>query len=142
MARGSNPARNPPENKSWRQILASYRYGKLSPKALSHYRPADIDAALKIGSAHVVLTHDWAVDPPSCQDPGLHRPEMDIIERLRPQFAFCGHHHRPAVLRIGNTESRALNIIARDGQEWVNSGWAWIGSWDGAKIIETGFWPA
>ena len=140
-ATGNNPARNPPENKSWRQIMASYKYGKLSPKALSHYRMADIDAALKIGSAHVVLTHDWPVDPPNCRDPGLHRPEMDIIKRLRPQFAFCGHHHRTAVLRIGNTETRALNIIARDGQAWVNPGWAWIGSWDGTQITETGFWP-
>jgi hypothetical protein len=66
---------------------------------------------------------------------------MDIIKRLRPVFSFCGHHHRPAVMRIENTETRALNIIARDGQEWVNPGWAWIGSWDGAQINETGFWP-
>ena len=138
---GTNPARNPPVNKTWRQIMAAYRYSKLSPKALSHYRPADIEAVLKIGSAHVVLTHDWPVDPPHCRTPGLRRPEMDIIKRLRPIYHFCGHHHRPAVMRIGNTETRALNIIARDGQDWVNPGWAWIGSWDGAQIIETGFWP-
>jgi hypothetical protein len=60
---GSNASRNPPENKTWPQIMATYKYGKISPKALSHYRQADVEAALKVGSAHLLLTHDRPVDP-------------------------------------------------------------------------------
>ncbi len=140
-AAGSNPARIPPENKTWPQIVALRKYGKISPKAFTHYRPSDVDAVLKLGQISMTLTHDWPVDPPNIRTPGLHRPEKIIVERLRPQFHFAGHHHRPASMRIGSTEFRAVNILSREDQNYASPGWAWVGRWDGQQIYEIGSWP-
>lgn len=141
-ATGTNPARIPPEDKTWPQIVALRKYGKISQKPFSHYRPVDVDTVLRVGSCHVLLTLDWPLDPPHIRFTLAHRPEKDVVERLRPQFHFVGHHHRSAAIRMGNTEIRALNIIARDNQDWPNTGWVWIGIWEAGVVTEVGFWPS
>jgi hypothetical protein len=138
---GTNPARTPPAGKAWSEIVAMCNLDKLSPRALTYYREADVDELLKVKTPHIVLTHDWPIDPPHSRTPGEYRPEKSIIELLRPQYSFHGHHHQSFATSLGKTKVYALNIISRNNQHHPNPGWAWIGRWDGQSIQEIGPWP-
>jgi hypothetical protein len=142
---GTNPARTPPEDPSWPEIVAQRRYGKVSPRAFTHYRKVDVDEVLKVESPHLVLLHDWPIDPPHSRNPGECRPERDIVELLRPTLVFSGHHHTPyETVLFDRTKFVALNILVSDRSKTAqrpNPGWAWIGRWNGQSIQEIGFWP-
>jgi lariat debranching enzyme len=130
-------------NKStWSERLMAVHSGLHSRKLLAYYTESDVECTLNAGSADILLTHDWPVAPDHVVSGSPGEEAQVALERLAPVWHFCGHHHRAHQWRIGVTAMRALNIITHEDRgEDALPGWAWLGTWNGKRIKEIGYWP-
>ncbi|MGC1480829.1 MAG: metallophosphoesterase, partial [Chthoniobacterales bacterium] len=85
----------------WLPTLEAVNRGEISRKHLTFYKTLELEFLWSLPAhPHVILTHDWPLCPPGLTDSG-DRPEADLVSILRPQYSFCGHHHRTARFRLG-----------------------------------------
>lgn len=133
-----------PRAESWAEMVRLAVENKISPKRLTYYKEFEVKA-LKTHtlSPHLLLLHDWPVNPPHIETSNLRRPEAEIVDVLRPEFVCCGHHHTPSSFKVGNTSIHALNIISRDAcsRNSINPGWADLFEWCGEKFHFLENWP-
>jgi hypothetical protein len=134
--------------KSWPDFLRLVTTcGQVSPRRLAYYKREELDVLLMLPvSPHILLLHDWPTQPPGIQTTDSVRPEQELVERLRPRYVFCGHHHRAKAFCMGATECRALSIVQEDELAFsgrIRPGWAWLGQWEPkiATLAEIGYWP-
>lgn len=91
-------------------------------KQATYYNQADIDRALAVGRADILLLHNWpdlmnaardATWPSHWTQVGCGYLSL-VVESLRPRWVFCGHMHRKAQHRVGATEIICLSDFHRD----------------------------
>lgn len=152
--------RRPDRARDWPSLVAAVEAGRASPKRLCHFKEEELDRLLSLPAhPHLLLTHDWPTWAEGTHPPTpahAEKPEAMLLEALRPAYHLCGHHHRPAAFRVGETEVRGLHIITREDGDGraryaVNPGWACLFEWmppaatarDGGRgrLTELGCWP-
>lgn len=127
--------------KAWRQLVARVRQGAVSPKELTYYKRAEVEALAKLAPPpELLLLHDWPF-PPSRITDAHERPERYLVERFSPPWVCCGHHHTPSRFPLGPTTCVTLNIICREPDRHILPGWAAVFDWDGRSLNWQGFWP-
>jgi hypothetical protein len=112
-------------DQSWSEILEQVKAGMQSKKNLTYYGANDLHLAASAAGAHILLTHDWPVDP--LADCKVVRAERFLSLKVCSKYHFCGHHHRPASIQVDAVQVRALNIISSHNREqgrYPNPGWA------------------
>ncbi len=82
-------------------------------KPLKYYNRSDIEQVAALTDIDILLTHE-APAGIFQDDLGLGRREiMELVERLQPRMAFCGHHHSRFETTIGQTRMIALDYPHR-----------------------------
>jgi hypothetical protein len=134
IARNSGPLLRG-RTKHWSEILDDVRSGELSIKELTYYLKRDIDQILALSPRpDILLTHDWPFHPLR-PDAAEERVERMLLELVRPQFHFAGHHHQHHVAEMSPTRFEALNIIqAKNNPGEIAEGWVRLLEWDGSKL--------
>ncbi|MGF1678197.1 MAG: metallophosphoesterase [Candidatus Methylacidiphilales bacterium] len=131
----------------WPEMVDLVRKGLVKAKRLTYFKEEEV-ARLKSlpPRPHILLTHDWPMQPPWHRPAHPRRPEAEVAETLQPRWIFSGHHHQTYSARHGVSEFRALNIITSPElkpRHEILSGWAWIGGWNATTGVlrDLGYWP-
>jgi lariat debranching enzyme len=104
--------RLPTRPQTWTDMVALVAAGLLSPKQLSYFKRSDLERLKALPpEPHLLLTHDWPFAPAHLPPETTRRPERELLDVLRPQMHFCGHHHIPQRFTLGPSVIRALEII-------------------------------
>jgi lariat debranching enzyme len=104
--------RLPTRPKTWADMVDLAAKGLISRKQLSYYTRSDLDRLTALPpEPHLLLTHDWPFAPAHLPAETTRRPERELLDVLRPQIHYCGHHHILQRATVGPSSVRALPII-------------------------------
>ncbi len=133
-----------PTPRGWADLATLAINKAIAPRQLSYYKQQDLDLLLRLApEPDLLLIHDWPVPPPHIHCSGV-RPEMLLVERLRPKWVCCGHHHVSAEFSVGKSKCIALNIVTNKDSPSVPAilpGWAGIFRWTGTVLEKIALWP-
>jgi len=120
-------------------MVAAVANNQTSVKSLSYYKAAEVEQTMALPERpDLLLLHDWPVPPAQIENLGF---EKQIVERLRPKWVCCGHHHRVHRSRIGASECVALNVIAHEHSHEFLPGWAAVFEQTANALGLLGVWP-
>lgn len=93
---------------------------KLPSGKLKHYTEMHINSLIDQMPFDILLTHEAPTGFITRNGVDLGRPEIsNLIEQVKPRFAFFGHHHRHVEGKIGDTIVVGLANALNDGGLYV-----------------------
>jgi lariat debranching enzyme len=129
----------PPRTRTWAAMVDLVGTGRISSKQLSYYKRDDIDRLNALPpEPHLLLTHDWPFPPAHLPPETDRRTERELVDVLRSQMHFCGHHHIPQSFSAGPSSIRALAIIRSSSTPpyQANPSWCQLLLWKDGNLSD------
>jgi lariat debranching enzyme len=83
-------------------------------RATAYFRLPDLENLTRRldSPPDVLLLHDWPAGLVPAQARRGNGPARELVEALRPQWVFCGHHHVHAAATIPHPDGTATRVVA------------------------------
>jgi len=142
-ADGDKPIRSAPHPQNWQELVDLVRRNAISPRRLTYFKKTEVDLLKALTpTPHLLLLHDWPIQPEGINAIHERRPEREIVDSLQPEFVVCGHHHRSAEFTVGSSRVLSLNLISHGKNHdcRVSQGWAAVFCWTGKQVTLINLW--